>query len=68
MARRKKGEKPNKKKMATVAAVHACAPRPRTTETVLQSLFAEGPPKDRRQPRQRPKDKRVWASLLSTKD
>ena len=68
VVRRKKGEKPNKKKMATVAAVHACAPRPRTTETVLASLFAEGPQKDRRDARQRPKDKRVWASLLSTKD
>ena len=68
VVRRKKGEKPNKKKMATVAAVHACAPRPRTTETVLASLFAEGPQKDRREARQRPKDKRVWASLLSTKD
>jgi hypothetical protein len=68
VVRRKKGEKPNKKKMATVAAVHACAPRPRSTETVLASLFAEGPQKDRRQARQRPKDKRVWASLISTKD
>lgn len=68
VVRRKKGEKPNKKKMATGAAVHACAPRPRTTETVLASLFAEGLHKDRRQARQRPKDKRVWASLTSTKD
>ena len=68
VVRRKKGEKPNKKKMATVAAVHACAPRPRTTETVLASLFAEGPVNAQREARQRPKDKRVWASLLSTKD
>jgi len=68
VVRRKKGEKPNKKKMATVAAVHACAPRPRSTETVLASLFAEGPSKERREARQRPKDKRVWASLISTKD
>ena len=68
VVRRKKGETPNKKKKATVAAVHASAPRPRTTETVRASLFAEGPQKDRRQARERPKDKRVRASLLSTKD
>lgn len=67
VVRRRKGEKPNKKKMATVAAVFSCAPRPRTPTEVLQSLFAEGPaPKGRA--RQRPTDKRVWASLLSGKD
>ena len=55
-------------RLATVAAVHACAPRPRTTKTVLESLFAEGPSTERREARQRPKDKRVSASLLSTKD
>jgi hypothetical protein len=65
--RRRKGEKPNKKKMATVAAVFSCPPRPRTPASVLQSLFAEGPAR-KGQPRQRPQDKRVWASLLSGKD
>ncbi len=67
VVRRRKGEKPNKKKMATVAAVFACAPRPRTPTEVLESLFAEAPAPNRGD-RQRPTDKRVWASLLSTKD
>jgi len=68
VARRKKGEKPNKKKMATVAAVFAAAPRRRTPDTVLASLFAEDPAPKRPRNRQRPKDKRVWASLLAGKD
>jgi len=68
VVRRKKGEKPNKKKMATVAAVFGAAPRRRTPETVLQSLFCDGPSPKRRRNRQRPKDKRVWASLLAGKD
>lgn len=68
VARRKKGEKPNKKKMATVAAVFEAAPRRRTPETVLESLFCEGPTPKRRRNRQRPKNKRVWASLLAGKD
>lgn len=66
VVRRKKGEKPNKKKMATVAAVFACAPRRRTPDGVVRSLFCEGPA--RRHSRKRPKDKRVWASLLAGKD
>jgi len=42
VVRRKKCEKPNKKKMATVAAVHACAPRPRArtpTDLVTRAIF-----------------------------
>ncbi|MDA8357598.1 MAG: ISKra4 family transposase [Actinomycetota bacterium] len=66
VVRRKKGEKPNKKKMATVAAVFATAPRRRTPDAVVASLFREAPP--RRGPHKRPKDKRVWASLLAGKD
>lgn len=66
VVRRKKGQKPNKKKMATVAAVFACAPRRRTPDSVVRSLFCEGPP--RRRSHKRPKDKRVWASLLAGKD
>lgn len=68
VARRKKGEKPQKKKMATVAAVFGAAPRVRRPETVFQSLFCEGPAPRRRAQRQRPKDKRVWASLVAGKD
>jgi hypothetical protein len=66
VVRRKKGQKPNKKKMATVAAVFACAPRRRTPESVVRSLFCEEPPS--RRSHKRPKDKRVWASLLAGKD
>lgn len=66
IVRRKKGEKPQKKKMATVAAVFACAPRRRSPDSVVRSLFCEGPP--RRRSHKRPKDKRVWASLLAGKD
>ncbi|MGH9185118.1 MAG: hypothetical protein ACRD0U_04775 [Acidimicrobiales bacterium] len=68
VARRKKGEKPQKKKMATVAAVFACAPRRRTPEAVLRSLFCDETVPKRRTQRQRPKDKRVWASLVAGKD
>jgi hypothetical protein len=58
--RRKKGEKANKKKMATVATVFTQQPYVRTPEEVVSSLFdhqksKETPP--------RPEDKRVWASL-----
>ena len=43
VVRRKKGQKPQKKKMATVAAVFGATPRRRTPEAVLKSLFREGP-------------------------
>ena len=68
VVRRKKGEKPQKKKMATVAAVFGAAPRRRRPETVLASLFCDGAAPKRRPQRQRPKDKRVWASLVAGKD
>ncbi len=68
VVRRKKGQKPQKKKMATVAAVFGATPRRRTPEAVLKSLFREGPAHGRRPRRQRPKDKRVWASLTAGKD
>jgi hypothetical protein len=65
--RRKKGEKANKKKMATVAAVHSQAPVARTPNEVLDSLFQNGeqPERPKRTP---PSHKRVWASLISDKD
>lgn len=67
--RRKKGEKANKKKMATVAAVFSQPPRRRSPQQVLDSLFrsAESPP-ERRERRARPTKRRVWASLSSSKD
>jgi hypothetical protein len=63
-----KGQKANRKRMATVAAVFTRAPWVRTPEQVVESLFrlrrqtsADGqtPP--------RPENKRVWASLLKGK-
>jgi hypothetical protein len=61
-----KGQKANKKRMATVAAVFTRAPWVRTPQQVVESLFrisrptpADAPP--------RPENKRVWASLLKGK-
>jgi hypothetical protein len=62
-----KGQKANKKRMATVAAVFTRAPWVRTPDQVVESLFptsrrtadAPTPP--------RPENKRVWASLLKGK-
>lgn len=67
--RRGKGEKANKKKMATVAAVFTQKPRVRTPEEVVESLF-DPEPERRKRPKQAcgPERKRVWASLLAGKD
>ena len=67
VVRRGKGEKANKKRMATVAAVHNQAPVVRTPQEVLDNLFANGEQPER-QPRPRPRHKRVWASLTADKD
>ena len=68
--RRGKGQKSNKKKMATVAAVFTQRPRPRTPEDVVKSLFdpSEEKPRKKRKSTNDPERKRVWASLLSGKD
>ena len=67
VVRRSKGQKANKKRMATVAAVHNQASVVRTPQEVLDSLFcAEQRPA--RAPRPRPSHKRVWASLTVDKD
>ena len=63
-----KGQKSNKKRMATVAAVFTRAPCVRTPLQVIESLF----PTRRRTPGDmptppRPENKRVWASLLKGK-
>jgi hypothetical protein len=65
-----KGKKRQKKRMSTVATVFFHQPRPRTPEDVVQSLFAAPKPasESRRGPaRNRPQNKRVWASLLADK-
>jgi len=68
VVRRTKGAKANKKRMATVAAVFSQAPQVRSPEAVVASLFAlPGQPGPAR-PRRRRVNKRVWASLKSSKD
>ena len=66
VARRTKGQKANKKKMATVAAVFTQQPRVRTPEEVAASLFDDAPVKSG--PHAKPEHKRVWASLSKSKD
>ena len=63
-----KGQKANRKRMATVATVFTRAPWVRTPEQVVESLFRirRQTPADG-QPPPRPENKRVWASLLKGK-
>lgn len=59
-----KGEKLNRKRMATVAAVYTIKPYVRTPEQVLRALARAEPEGDEAvRPRPRPERKRVWASL-----
>jgi hypothetical protein len=67
VVRRGKGQKANKKRMATVAAVHNQTPIVRSAQQVLDSLFCTEPQPER-QPRARASHKRVWASLTDDKD
>jgi hypothetical protein len=64
--RLKKGEKTNKKRMATVAAVYTQGRRVRTPQEVLESLF-DGKRPEGKAPA-RAEHKRVWASLHKGKD
>jgi len=64
--RLKKGEKPNKKKMGTVATVYTTQERVRTPQEVADSLFKKEPPKE--EPRIEPENKRVWASIEKSKE
>jgi hypothetical protein len=68
VVRRGKGEKANKKRMATVAAVFTQEPRVRTPEEVVESLFRTGPRPVEDKPVPRPQDKRVWASVEKSKE
>lgn len=66
-SRRKKGEKSNKKRMATIGAVHTVERFPRTPEEIVENLFPnEG--KLGQRPRPKPENKRVWGSLRQSKD
>ncbi|MGD0774314.1 MAG: hypothetical protein ABSC05_15985 [Candidatus Solibacter sp.] len=60
-----KGQKANKKRMATVAVVFTRSPWVRTPQQVVESLFPTGrrTPGDGPTP-PRPENKRVWASCL----
>jgi hypothetical protein len=63
-----KGQKANKKRMATVAAVFTRAPWVRTPQQVAESLFRISSPTPANAPTPpRPENKRVWASLLKGK-
>jgi hypothetical protein len=59
--RRRKGEKANQKRMATVGAAYTVDRHVRTPEEVVAALFRDGPERPERRPK--PKHKRVWASL-----
>ncbi len=72
--RLRKGEKRNKKKMATVGCVFGQQPQPRSPEEVVASLFAlplqpdVAGAADKRPRRPGVLHKRVWASLQADKD
>ena len=67
--RRGRGEKAQKKRMATVAAVFTQRRRIRTPEEVVESLFNPDKARKKRPARtSKPENKRVWASLAAGKD
>ena len=60
-SRRSRGEKPHKKRMATVAGVYTIAPYERAPEDVVRCM---APRNEKERPdRPLPENKRVWASL-----
>jgi hypothetical protein len=66
--RRGKGQKANRKRMATVATVFTRAPWVRTPEQVVESLFrTRRPSATDSPPPPRAENKRVWASLRKGK-
>ena len=62
-ARRKKGEKANKKQMAAVGCVYTVDPKVRTAEDVVAALFRENSPRRNDDPEPVAQQKRIWASL-----
>ncbi len=58
-----KGEKRNRKRMATVAAVYTVASYVRTPQQMLAALARREEAAENRSPRPRAQHKRVWASL-----
>ena len=67
VVRRTKGQKPNRKKMATVATVFTRAPWIRTPQQVVESLFGNRTSRSAAPPPPHPEHKRVWASLTKGK-
>jgi hypothetical protein len=70
LGHRRKGQKKNKKRMATVGAIYTVDPNLRTAEQVVESLFRdpkqEKPIFDGKRPK--PQHKQVWASLTHEVD
>jgi hypothetical protein len=63
-ARRKKGEKANKKQMATIGCVYTVDPKGRTPEDVVEALFRErSAPRRDQSSEPVARHKRVWSSL-----
>ncbi len=62
-ARRKKGEKANKKQMATLGCVYTVDAKHRTAEDVVAALFRESTGKRHELPEPVARHKRVWSSL-----
>ena len=67
-ARRKKGEKANKKQMAAVGCVYTVDPKVRTAEDVVAALFRERLPQRRNDPEPVAQQKRIWSSLSGERD
>jgi len=67
-AHRKKGEKANKKQMATVGVVYTVDPKVRAAEEVVAALFRETPRPPQRRDQPKAQQKRVWSSLSVTCD
>jgi len=67
---RKKGEKANKKQMATVGAVYTVDPKMRTPDEVVAALFGDTKNKKPKQKNKPPvaQHKRVWSSLTMERE
>lgn len=65
---RKKGEKANKKQMATVGAVYTVDPKVRTAEEVVTALFGDKPREKADKDHPVAQHKRVWSSLTMERE
>jgi len=67
-ARRKKGEKTDKKQMAAVGRVYTADPKVRTAEDMVAALFRERSPRRNDDPEPVAQQKRIWSSLSGERD